>query len=138
MWVTNAAAGAEHGLCFRIFGEKGGLEWHQENPNELRHRQLNGFEQILSRRKDGKLYPQAERSTRLVIGHPGGYHDAFANLYKEVAETIMAEETGLPIKFGKYSFPSVIDGAKGVKFIMAAINSSKNRRWENCRLELSQ
>lgn len=135
MWITNAAAGAEHGLSFKIFGEKGGLEWHQENPNELRHRRLDGFEQILTRRKDGQLYPEAERAMSLVIGHPEGYHDAFANLYKDVAETILAREKDPG--FAGHDFPSVWDGAKGVNFIHAAIASSRNKAWENCRLSLT-
>ena len=94
MWVTNAAAGAEHGLSFKIFGTKGGLEWYQETPNELRHRRLNDFEQILTRRTDGKLYPEVEQSVFLKFGHPEGYNEAFANLYKETAHAIRAIKEG--------------------------------------------
>ena len=69
MWVTNAAAGADHGLGFRIFGEQGGLEWWQEQPNELRHRRLGGFEQVLTRRLHGALTPSADapRGSRSAI-----------------------------------------------------------------------
>ena len=52
MWVTNAASGAEHGLSFRIFGQTGGLEWHQEEPNRLVYRKREGFEETVTRRKD--------------------------------------------------------------------------------------
>jgi hypothetical protein len=69
MWVTNAAAGGEHGLAFRVFGSECGLEWHQEQPNELRHRRLGGWEQLLTRRLHGALHPAAERVARVEIGH---------------------------------------------------------------------
>lgn len=129
MWITNAAAGAEHGLHVKIFGSKGGLEWHQEDPNVLWHRQLNGFEQKITRRNDGKLYPAAEAATALVIGHPEGFHDAFSNLYREVAEAIDEDRrSSLP-------FPTVLDGAKGVQFIYQVIKSSENRAWEGCLWE---
>jgi predicted dehydrogenase len=94
MWVTNAAAGAEHGLALRVFGETGGLEWHQEQPNELRHRRLGGFEQVLTRRLHGALHPAAERAARVEVGHPEGYQEAFANLYRDAAEAIEAREPG--------------------------------------------
>jgi len=135
LWVTNAAAGAEHGLSFRIFGEKGGLEWHQENPNILRHRRLNGFEQIMTRRKDGKLYPTAEDSMRLVIGHPEGFHDAFANLYMEVAAEIRSLPQNINKVADEISFPTVVDGLKGVNFIYTIIASNKDRSWKNCRIK---
>src|SRR6266436_4762551 len=64
MWVTNAASGAEHGLSFRIFGETGGLEWHQEEPNRLVHRKREGFEETVTRRKDSRVSDAARRVTR--------------------------------------------------------------------------
>ena len=57
---------------FRIFGSRGGLEWHQEHPNELRHRRRDGFEQVMTKRLHDALSPQAERATRVEIGHPEG------------------------------------------------------------------
>lgn len=128
LWVTNSAAGAEHGLSFRIFGSKGGLEWHQEQPNELRHRQINGFEQIMTRRLDGLLSPEAEESSQLEFGHPEGYHDAFANLYREVALAIIAKKNG-NIPNDKPKFPNVIEGARGVNFIFACLESMKKTSW---------
>src|SRR5215472_13543435 len=88
MWVTNAAAGAEHGLSFRIFGEFGGLEWHQEVPNQLIHRSRDGFAKIITRRKDQLVTQNARRATRVAIGHPEGYLEAFANLYCDLADTV--------------------------------------------------
>jgi predicted dehydrogenase len=135
MWVTNAAAGAEHGLSFRIFGELGGLEWHQERPNELYHRRLDGFEQILTRRLHGALLPEAERLVRVEIGHPEGYQEAFANLYLDVAEAIAARRIGRPADPLALDFPTVRDGAAGMAFIAGALESQRTGTWANCRLE---
>jgi predicted dehydrogenase len=136
MWVTNAAAGAEHGLAFRIFGSLGGLEWHQERPNELRHRRLGGFEQVLTRRLHGALHPAAERAARVEIGHPEGYQEAFANLYQDVAEAIVARRTGRPCDPLALDFPTVLDGARGMRLIEAAVESARTGCWVGCRLEL--
>lgn len=136
MWVTNAAAGAEHGLGFRIFGAKGGLEWHQEQPNELRHRRLGSFEEILTRRLHGVLTPSAERAARIEIGHPEGYQEAFANLYKDAAEAIVARMAGEPCDPLALDFPTVEDGARGIAMIEACVESSRTGMWVSARLEL--
>lgn len=136
MWVTQAAAGAEHGLSFRIFGEKGGLEWHHEQPNHLLHRRLNDFPRLMTRRIDGKLTPEATHAARVEIGHPEGYQEAFATLYREAADAIVARRTGRPCDPLSLEFPTVLDGAKGMKFIEAALESSRSGQWVSCRLEL--
>lgn len=130
MWVTNAAAGAEHGLSFRIFGTEGGLEWHQETPNELRHRRLNDFERILTRRTDGKLYPEAEQSVFLKFGHPEGYNEAFANLYKEMAKAINELKEGKKPLLPD-GFPNVMAGLRGIAFIEACLKSKAKESWVN-------
>ena len=135
MWVTNSAAGAEHGLAFRIFGATGGLEWHQEEPNKLLHRRLGDFPQLMTRRLDGLLTPEAERASRVAIGHPEGYQEAFGNLYKNVSEAIVARRTGKPCDPLALDFPTVLDGAKGVKFVDATVESSRTGAWVDCRLE---
>lgn len=136
MWVTNAAAGAEHGLAFRVFGRDGGLEWHQERPNEPRHRCLGGFERVMTKRLHGALHPEAERATRVEIGHPEGYQEAFADLYRDAALAIVARRTGrLPDPLALAS-PTVEDGARGVKFIEAAAGSARTHRWVACHLDL--
>lgn len=134
MWVTNAAAGAEHGLSFRIFGATGGLEWHQEHPNELRHRRLDGFEEILTRRLHGALAPEAERAARVEIGHPEGYQEAFANLYRDAAEAIIARRTGTPCDPLARSFPTARDGARGLALVEAAMESVRTGGWRDVRL----
>jgi predicted dehydrogenase len=129
MWVTNAAAGGEHGLGIRIFGAEGGLEWWQEQPNELRHRRLGGFEEILTRRLHGALTPSAERAARIEIGHPEGYQEAFANLYKDAAEVIAARIAQRPCDPLALDFPSVEDGARGIAMIEACLESARSRGW---------
>lgn len=137
MWVTNSAAGAEHGLRIRVYGDKGGLEWHQEEPNSLLYRPLGGFAQVLTRGRPG-LSPQAERATRLVLGHPEGFHEAFANLYADAAEAIVARRTGGEPDPLALDFPSVEDGARGVKFVEAAVESHGNGgRWTDATLTLT-
>ena len=134
MWVTNAAAGAEHGLGFRIYGAEGGLEWWQEQPNELRHRRLGGFEQVLTRRLHGALTPSAERAARIEIGHPEGYQEAFANLYKDAAEAIAARIAGQPCDPMALDFPTVEDGARGLAMIEACLESARTGSWVKVRL----
>lgn len=127
LWVTEAAAGAEHGLAFRIFGSEGGLEWHQEHPNELRHRRLGGFETVLTRRKSG-LAPEAARLVRTELGHPEGYQEAFANLYRDAALAILARR-GLAPPPPEGTLPTVEDGVRGLAMVEAALESARSGRW---------
>lgn len=129
IWVTNSAAGAEHGLSFRIFGETGGFEWHQETPNSLLHYRLDGFQERQTRQLHSRLEPLAEHATRLEIGHPEGYHDAFASLYRDVAEVIVARRTGRAPNPLATDFPTVLDGAVGMAFIEASVRSHHEQRW---------
>ena len=136
MWVTNSAAGAEHGLHIRVFGEHGGLEWHQEEPNQLLHRRLDGFPEVLTRGRPG-LSAAAQRATRVALGHPEGYFEAFANLYADAAEAIVARRTGQAPEPLALDFPTVEDGARGVRFVEAALESSAaDGRWTDCRFRL--
>lgn len=135
MWVTNSAAGGEHGLHIRVFGEKGGLEWHQEEPNHLLHRPLDGFPLVLTRGRPG-LSPEAARATRIGVGHPEGFQEAFANLYADAAEAIVARRTGTAPDPLARDCPTVQDGARGVRFVEAAVASHQNGgRWTDARLE---
>jgi predicted dehydrogenase len=130
MWVTNAAAGAEHGLSFRVFGETGGLEWNQEEPNRLTHRKRDGFEEIVTRRKDHLVSDSARRVTRVEIGHPEGYLEAFANLYSDFAKAVVARLCQKSPDAIERPFPTVEDGVKGLAFVEAAVRSSASGRWE--------
>ena len=130
MWVTNAAAGAEHGLSFRIFGETGGLEWHQETPNQLVHRSRDGFAQLITRRKDQLVTENARLATRIAIGHPEGYFEAFANLYSDLARAVVGRLQGKAANEIGRQFPMVEDGVKGLAFVEAAIRSLRSGHWE--------
>jgi predicted dehydrogenase len=130
MWVTNAASGAEHGLSFRIFGETGGLEWHQEEPNRLVHCQRDGFEETVTRRKDSLVSEAARQVTRVEIGHPEGYLEAFANLYSDLARAVVARMRHEPGDQIDRPFPTAEDGVKGLVFVEAAIQSSALRNWQ--------
>jgi predicted dehydrogenase len=131
MWVTNAASGAEHGLCFRIFGQTGGLEWYQEDANRLVHRKRDGFEEIITRRPDALVSPEARRITRVQIGHPEGYIESFANLYSDFARTLVARMSGQPPHEIDRDFPTVEDGVKGLVFVKAAMESSAMQQWRS-------
>ena len=134
LWVTQAAAGAEHGLKFRIHGADGGLEWHQEDPSWLTHMRLGEPRRMLSRGGPG-LKPAAERASRIAIGHPEGTHQAFANLYSDVAEAVVARITGTRADPLALDFPTVEDGARGLAFTTAAKASAEaGGAWTDCRL----
>jgi predicted dehydrogenase len=134
MWITNAAAGAEHGLSFRIFGETGGLEWNQEEPNRLTHRKRDGFEEIVTRRKDHLVSDAARQVTRVEIGHPEGFLEAFANLYSDFAKAVVARLCHKSAGEIQRPFPTVEDGVKGLAFVEAGVRSSASGRWESLEL----
>ncbi|WP_225033150.1 Gfo/Idh/MocA family protein [Paraburkholderia sp. XV] len=130
LWVTNAAAGSEHGLSFRIHGDKGGLEWHQEEPNRLVHRRQDAFEEIITRRLGPATSAGAQRSTRIAIGHPEGYLEAFANLYTEFAQRVATRIAGAPGDDQPILFPGVTDGVKGLAFVAASVKSMTTGGWQ--------
>jgi len=128
-FITQAAAGADHGLYLRIYGSKGGIEWHQEQPNQLLVRSLDQPTKILQKGGVG-LHEAANRVSRIAIGHPEGYREAFANLYTDLAEVIIARQTNTVVNPLARYFPSIEEGAQGVKFVQAALTShQKNGQW---------
>ncbi len=135
LYVTQAAAGAVHGLHFRVFGSKGGLEWHQETPNQLLFSRL-GQPALTFERGGPGLKPEAERATRIAIGHPEGYQEAFATLYSDAAEAMIARRLGEKPDALALDFPTVLDGALTMKFIDACVVSSDKGAWADSRLDL--
>ncbi|MFC5421899.1 MAG: oxidoreductase [Stutzerimonas stutzeri] len=129
LWCSQVAAGQENGLRIRLYGEKGGLEWQQENPNLLIHSPL-GEPPRLIRRNGAGAYPVANAASRIPAGHPEGYLEGFAQLYADIAEQITARIEGRePAPFSTL-VPTVADGLRGVRFIEAAVRSSaKGARW---------
>nr|WP_315201232.1 Gfo/Idh/MocA family oxidoreductase [uncultured Albidiferax sp.] len=129
LWVTNAAAGSEHGLSIRIHGDKGGLEWHQEQPNQLLYRNGNGFDQVLTRRLGPLMSPSAQRSIRVERGHPEGYLEAFANLYSEFAQVVAARIANDKSEQPPRLYPDVHDGVMGLRYVEAALQSTCTGQW---------
>jgi len=122
-------AGLENDLRLRISGERGTLEWRQEDPNRLVHHRRDGATEILTRGSPW-LGEAARRAVRLPSGHPEGFIEAFANLYRGVFADIRARRTGANADPLEADYPRVTDGARGVRFIECAVASSAARRWQ--------
>lgn len=116
---SQIATGEENDLRIAIYGTKGGFRWEQENPNYLIHLKEGEPYQVL---KPGQPYNSefAQESTKMAPGHPEGIFDSMGNIYKGAAKSIRKEE----IKDGAY--PTIRDGVRGMQFIEAAVESSKN------------
>lgn len=123
LWASQVAPGHENGLRLRVYGEKGGLEWVQKDPNDLWYTPHGRPKQLVTRAGDG-AGPAAARVTRVPSGHPEGYLEGFANIYAEAARAIRAARDGRAPEAGVV-FPTVDDGVKGMEFIDAAVRSSR-------------
>ncbi len=132
--VSQAAAGTHCGLRIRVFGSLAGLEWHQEKPEYLSFNPLDAPAQIISRGYGAGMMPAAERFVRMPRGQPEALTDAWANLYTEFAVAIDARRSGRTLPEGLLAYPDVVDGAKGVKFVQAAVQSNATGEWVDCRL----
>jgi len=124
-WVTQAAAGVENCLRLRVSGTKGTIEWMQELPTQLSFKPLGAPAEIRTPNGPGTL-PLARRSSRIVAGHPEGFHEGFANIYSDAAEAIAARRAGVEPDPLALSFPTASDGVAGLAFVEAAIASSRN------------
>ena len=120
LWSSQVASGQENALRIRLFGDKGGLEWAQEDPNYLHYTQLGESHQVLTRGGHG-LTEAAVSATRTPAGHPEGFLEGFANLYRDIADMIEANRTGKSVTT---LVPDVTDGVKGIRFVEKAVNSS--------------
>lgn len=120
LWSSQVASGQENALRIRLFGDKGGLEWAQEDPNYLHYTQLGESHQVLTRGGHG-LAEAAVSATRTPAGHPEGFLEGFANLYRDIADMIEANRTGKSVTT---LVPDVTDGVKGIRFVEKAVNSS--------------
>jgi len=128
LWASQVAPGNENGLRLRVYGSRGGIEWAQEHPNQLRHAPFGEPVRTVSR-ATGAVLADGQRVTRLPSGHPEGYLEAFATLYAEIAQAIRAMRTGEALPAGVH-FPTLDDGIEGLAFIEAALRSSaEHGRW---------
>ncbi len=128
LWSSQVAPGNENALRLRVYGEKGGLEWSQEDPNYLWFTPYNEPKRLITRNGAGAGDP-ANRLSRVPPGHPEGYLEGFANIYGEAAEAIQAFRNGTSPD-ASVVYPTVRDGLNGVKFVAACVqSSSKNAAW---------
>jgi len=122
LMATQIAAGEENALKIRLYGEKGGLEWSQMEPNTLIAKWLDKPTQIL--RTGTSLGSDiAAHNTRTPGGHPEGYLEAFANIYKNFAATVMAKMDGEEPSEAMLDFPGVEDGIRGMQFIDTVVKA---------------
>jgi predicted dehydrogenase len=142
--ASQIEVGEENDLRIRVYGTRGGLVWHQEEPNRLIHKTLEGPTRVLTRNGGGYLGAAAQANSRLPSGHPEAFIEAFANVYTNVAAAIAARQGGASgtsasggpgvgasaADGAAPDFPTVLDGARGVAFIEAAVASSaSDAKW---------
>jgi len=120
LWASQVAVGSENGLQLRIYGEKAGLEWRQDNPNYMWFTEFGKPKQLLTRGGAISAPPAASMNVRIPSGHPEGYLEAFATLYHQFAEVIRGKGQDV-----EALLPSLADGVEGMEFIMASVASSK-------------
>jgi predicted dehydrogenase len=124
LWTSSIAIGRQHGLTLQVFGEKGGLRWAQEQPNQLYWMPLGGRLQVIER-GEANLSPEADRTSRVTIGHAEGMPLAFANIYKDLAEAIRAEKQGRAMDPAANLYPRAEDGLRSMAAVFAVAESGK-------------
>jgi len=122
-WSSQIAVGHDNGFRVRIYGEKGSLEWAEEDPNHARASTIDKPTEILSRGRD-KMYSRAQSLSRLPSGHPEGYFECFANLYSTFLTALGKKLGGEPLTADDLDFPGLEDGVRGVRFIEKCVESS--------------
>lgn len=132
LWCSQVAPGNENALRIRVYGETGGLEWAQEDPNYLWHTTFGEPKRLITRNGAG-AGESAARVSRIPPGHPEGYLEGFATIYSEAAEAIAANKSGRTPD-AAVIYPTVYDGLRGVEFIDACVRSSaRNAAWVSLR-----
>ena len=122
-WCSQVAAGHYNGLAVRVYGDKGALEWVQEDPEHLRYTPMDGATQLLAR-GTGCIKEKAAAQGRLPSGHPEGLVTAFANIYRNYVSALVAKKNGADAEV--YDYPRVEDGVNGVRFVKAVVESAAN------------
>lgn len=122
LWASQVAPGNENGLRLRVYGSRGGLEWSQEDPNYLWFTPLGEPKRRITRGGDG-AGPEAARVTRVPFGHPEGYIEGFATIYREIADALDARAAGRAVD-PAVVFPGVGDGLAGMRFVAATVKSA--------------
>ncbi|MFN3783478.1 MAG: Gfo/Idh/MocA family protein [Spirosomataceae bacterium] len=126
---SQIANGDENCLNIRVYGENGSLEWHQMEPNTLMHRIQNDFSRVI-RPGVGKLSESANAHIRVPAGHPEGYFEAFANIYRNFARTVRKKMNGQEPTAIDLDFPTIDEGIRGMLFVEKVLESSKSdKKW---------
>ena len=129
LWASQVAVGQENSLRIRIYGEKGGMEWRQEEPNTLVVHRLDRPTEIRRTATDF-VGAAASANARLPAGHPEGYIEGFANIYNSFADALSQVLEGNEVDESKVDYPNVRDGVRGMAFLEAVVGSSNsNRKW---------
>jgi predicted dehydrogenase len=132
LWASQVAHGQENALRLRLYGEMGGLEWTQEEPDRLWFTPSEQPRRMLTR-GGPTMTAEAARIARLPAGHPEGYLEGFATIYAEIAHAIRAAREGISLP-PEVAFPNATDGALGVRFIAASVQSAvEGGRWKDLR-----
>jgi len=132
--ASQVAAGDENNIKVRVYGEKGGLEWQQDNANTLLLKWLDKPAEIL-RTGAGYLSSYATHNARVPAGHPEGYLEAFANLYRNFALSIKADIAGKPAEKEWLDYPGIEDGIRGMAFVENVIASGKSDpKWTDFKI----
>ena len=123
LFASQISSGDENNLSIRVWGTKGSLEWHQENPDELVWKAVNEPHQI-HRRGNSYLAPITQKYSRTPFGHPEAFIEAFANVYRAAAEAIADVQAGKPLPKHP-DYPTIDAGLEGMAFIETVVKSSK-------------
>ncbi len=122
LWTSSVAVGSFHGLNIRVFGERGGLRWAQQWPDQLHWTPVNGRTEVIERGSADS--PEAARATRIATGHSEGMLVAFANIYADLAEAIRARREGRAPDPLSCRYPTAVDGLRSIAAIRAAVQSA--------------
>ena len=129
IWSSQVAVGNENNLKIRIFGENGGLEWRQEDPNYLYHTKFGHPTQKITRGSNSAS-EEANNVTRIPPGHPEGYLEGFANIYSDVYKRLFAQTNNQNYDQSNDCYPNIYDGIEGMEFIETVLESSNNNsKW---------
>jgi len=132
LFASQVSIGEENNLAIWVYGRDRSLEWHQENPNYLHVKVIDGPVQTWRRGNDyiGAKSAAAKRGTRLPFGHPEAFFEAFANNYRNFTDTIRAKLCGVKPDPLALDFPTAEEGLRGMQFIEAVVkSSSKGAKW---------
>lgn len=127
--ATQVAAGEENNLTIKVYGENGGLEWHQQEPNTLLLKWLDKPTEIY-RAGTGFLTDIAKHNSRTPGGHPEGYLEAFGNIYRNFILTLSAKLNNTSVDSSVVEFPSITEGIRGMAFIDSVVKSNQSsEKW---------